>query len=489
MPNSDTSCRPDVAAGPAAPAPRTASLALVVICVGYFLVILDATVVNVALPAIGRELRGGVAGLQWVVDAYTLSFAGLLLAGGALAERLGGRRVFAAGLALFALASAACGAAPSLPVLIAARLVQGAGAAALVPASLVLLQAAYPTAAGRSRALGAWGSIAGIGAATGPVIGGLLVTTWSWRGVFLISVPFAAAALALTRRCVPGSPRRARALDLPGQLLAVAALALATGALVQAGPLGWTSVPVLAGLAASAAAGAGFVVAERRSPDPMLPLALFRRPEFRSGTAVGLLINLGFYGQLFVLSLFFQDVRGYSALRAGLALLPEAALLIAASTLSGAIMARTGPRRPMLAGLVIGGAGLLGLAAAGAGTSYLALVAPMAAAGFGMALTMPAATAAVMEAAPPDRGGIASGVVNAARQAGGVLGVALLGTLVSGPSISAGLRPALAVAAGAFCAGAGLVALSGRGGPGGRDHVVPRRGRRRIGAPVRSSGN
>ena len=469
MPYSDTSCRTDVATGPA-PATRTASLALVVICAGYFLVILDATVVNVALPAIGRELHGGVAGLQWVVDAYTLSFAGLLLAGGALAERLGGRPVFAAGLALFALASAACGAAPSLPVLIAARLVQGAGAAALVPASLVLLQAAYPTAAGRSRALGAWGSIAGIGAASGPVIGGLLVTTWSWRGVFLISVPFAAAALALIRRSVPASPRRARAVDLPGQLLAIAALALATGALVQAGRLGWTSVPVLAGLAASAVAGAGFVAAERRSPDPMLPLALFRRPAFRSGTAVGLLINLGFYGQLFVLSLFFQDVRGYSALLAGVALLPEAALLVVASTLSGAIMARIGPRVPMLAGLTIGGAGLLGMALAGAHAPYALLVAPMAAAGFGMALTMPAATASVLEAAPADRGGIASGVVNAARQAGGVLGVALLGTLVSGSSLSDVLPTALIAAAAAFLAGAALILM---GGPAARGPAGP----------------
>jgi DHA2 family methylenomycin A resistance protein-like MFS transporter len=488
MPDTDTTDKAELGAGSPGPAGGRAAgrggLALAVICTGYFLVILDATVVNVALPAIGRELHSGVSGQQWVVDAYTLSFAGLLLAGGTLAERLGGRRVFAAGLALFGLASAACAAAPALPVLIAARLAQGAGAAALVPASLVLLQAAYPTAAGRSRALGVWGSVAGIGAACGPVLGGLLVTAWSWRGVFLISVPFAAAALALTRRCVPASPRRARAVDAAGQLLAIAALALVTGALVQAGRLGWTSAPVLAALGASALAGAGFIAAERRGRDPMLPLALFRRPAFRAGTAVGLLINLGFYGQLFVLSLFFQDVRGYSALRTGLALLPEAALLIAASTLSGAIMARTGPRRPMLAGLIIGGAGLLGLAAAGAGTPYLVLVAPMAAAGFGMALTMPAATAAVMEAAPPDRGGIASGVVNAARQAGGVLGVALLGTLVSGPSISAGLRPALAVAAGAFAAGAGLVALSGRGGPGGRD--IPGRG---ADAAGRTAGN
>ena len=216
-------------------------LALVVICVGYFLVILDAMVVNVALPAIGHELHGGVAGLQWVVDAYTLSFAGLLLAGGALAERLGGRVVFLAGLVTFALASAACGLAPSLPVLIGARLVQGAGAALLVPSSLVLLQAAYPTREGRSRAFGVWGAIAGIGAASGPIVGGLLVTAWSWRGVFFINLPFAVAALALASRAVPVTPRRSRAVDLPGQLLAVAGLALLTAALVEAG--GWAGAP------------------------------------------------------------------------------------------------------------------------------------------------------------------------------------------------------------------------------------------------------
>ena len=194
--------------------------------------------------------------------------------------------------------------------------------------------------------------------------------------------------------------------------------------------------------------------------------ALFRRPAFRSGTAVGLLINLGFYGQLFVLSLFFQDVRGYSALLTGVALLPEAALLVVASTLSGAIMARIGPRVPMLAGLAIGGAGLLGMALAGAQAPYVLLAAPMAAAGFGMALTMPAATASVMEAAPADRGGIASGVVNTARQVGGVIGVALLGTLVSGSSLSHVLPTALIVAAGAFFAGAALILTSRRAAQG-----------------------
>jgi MFS transporter, DHA2 family, methylenomycin A resistance protein len=429
-------------------------LALVVICLGYFMVIVDTTVVNVALPAIGRDLHGGVTGLQWVVDAYTLAFAGLLLTGGALAERLGGRRVFGAGLAVFASASAACGLAPGLGILIAARLVQGAGAALLVPSSLVLLQAAYPTRAGRARAFGVWGAIAGIGAACGPVIGGLLVTAWSWRAVFFLNLPFALAAMVLVPRTVPPTGRRARGVDLPGQLLGIAGLALLTWSLVRAGQAGWASPPVLAGFVLSAAAWAGFAAAEYRAADPMLPLRLLARPAFAAGSVVGLLINLGFYGQLFLMSLYLQDVRGYSALATGLALLPEAALLIVASTLSGRIMARTDPRLPMLAGLVLGGAGLLGLAAA-AGHGYPLLVAPMAAAGFGMALTMPAATASVIEAAPPDRGGIASGVVNAARQSGGVLGVALLGSMVSArASFLPGLRIGLVIAAGAFLAGA-----------------------------------
>jgi DHA2 family methylenomycin A resistance protein-like MFS transporter len=433
----------------------TSPKALVVICIGYFLVILDATIVNVAIPSIGGDLHGGVSGLQWVVDAYTLTFAGLLLTGGALAERIGGRRVFQIGLVLFALASAACGLAPTLGLLIGARAVQGVGAALLVPASLVLLQAAYPTREGRSRAFGIWGAIAGIGAATGPIIGGLLVSSWTWRGVFFINLPFALSAMALVGGSVSETRRRDRALDLRGQLLAVAGLGLLTGALVEAGTLGWTSPAVLAGFALASATLAAFVINEHRSSDPMLPLGLFSHASFRSGSSVGLLINLGLYGQLFVMSLYFQNVRGYSALRTGLALLPEAALLIVASALSGRIMARSGPRAPMLIGLGIGGTGLLLVAAAGSTTPYWVLVAPLAATGFGMALTMPAATASVMESAPADRGGIASGVVNAARQSGSVLGVALLGTLVSERThFIAGLHVGVAIAGAAFFVGA-----------------------------------
>jgi MFS transporter, DHA2 family, methylenomycin A resistance protein len=438
-----------------APQRSGSALALLVISLGYLMVIADSTAVNVALPAVGHDTHGDVTWLQWVVDGYTLSFAGLLLTGGALSERLGARRVFLAGLALFAVASAACGLAPSLPAVVAARVAQGAGAALQVPASLVLLQAAYPTRAGRARAFGVWGAIAGIGAASGPVVGGLLVSAWSWRAVFFLNLPLALTAIVLGARSVPAPERRERDVDLPGQVLAVAALGLLTAALVQAGRAGWASPLVAGGVCLAAVAAGGFVLAERAAAQPMLPLQLFTRPAFRSASAVGLLINLGFYGQLFVMSLYLQDVRGYSALAAGLALLPEAALISIASAISGRIMARTGARLPMLIGLFLGSAGLAGLVVAGANTAYLLLVAPMAAAGFGMALTMPAATATVIEAAPSDRGGIASGVINAARQAGGVLGVALLGSMVrSRPEFIPGLHAALAVAAASFLAGA-----------------------------------
>src|SRR5579859_671326 len=225
--------------------------ALAVICTGYFMVILDATVTNVALPSIGRALHGSVTGLQWVVDAYTLSFAALLLTGGALAERLGGRRVFTAGLPIFGAASAACGLAPSLGVLVAARLIQGAGAAVLVPSSLLLLQAAFTDPRERARALGLWGAIAGAGAASGPIVGGALVSLWSWRGAFFLNLPFAAGALLAAPRFAPVTRTRPRAVDLGGQVLAIIGLAALTVALVAAGRQGWTSPVVVSGCAMS----------------------------------------------------------------------------------------------------------------------------------------------------------------------------------------------------------------------------------------------
>jgi DHA2 family methylenomycin A resistance protein-like MFS transporter len=438
---------------------RSSLWPLVAICVGYFMVILDTMVVNVALPALSRSLHTTTTGLEWVVDAYSLVFAALLLSAGALADRRGAKSVFEAGLAVFAAASLGCGLAPSTGVLIAARAVQGLGAALAVPASLALLQVAYPEVGARRRAFGIWGGVAGIAAGAGPVLGGAFVSGLGWRSVFFLNVPIGTAGVALADKVLPSPARRPHGADPTGQTAGVLALAGLTFALIEAGTLGWGAPAVLGGFATFVAAGFTFVVVEQRGDVPMLPLGLFSSATFSAATAVGLLINLGFYGELFVMSLYLQALRGLSPLAAGLVLLPEAAMAVVGSTVSGRVMARVGPRPPMLVGLLVGAAGLAGLIAVGAHTGYPMLVVPLMAAGLGMSFTMPAATAAVMEAAPAERGGLASGTLNAARQVGGVIGVALLGSLVTAPvTLVSGLRVGMAIAGAAFLAGALLSA-------------------------------
>ena len=363
-------------------------------------------------------------------------------------------------MALFAISSLACGLAPTTGLLIVARGIQGLGAALAVPASLSLLQAAYLDQAARRRAFGIWGAVAGIAAGAGPVVGGALVSGLGWRSVFFVNVPIGAGGLALAARFLPSPPRRPHGTDGAGQLAGIASLAGLTVALIEAGASSWASPVVAAGLAVFSVAAGAFVAIEHRVGDPMLALDLFASPTFSSATAVGLCINLGFYGELFVMSLYLQQLRGFTPLRAGVALTPELAMAVIGSAASGRITARSGPRLPMLVGLVVGAAGLAGLAVAGAHSSYWLLVAPFMAAGLGMSLVMPAATTAVMEAAPPERGGIASGTLNAARQVGGVIGVALLGTLVaSRGSFVTGLRTGMVIAGGAFLLGAVLTAL------------------------------
>lgn len=434
------------------------SAALVAICLGYFMTILDTTIVNVALPAIARGLGATVTGLQWVVDGYTLVFAALLLTAGALGDRLGGRGVFLAGLALFTVTSALCGLAPSLGLLVAFRVAQGVGAALLVPASLALLRHTFAAPEARARAIGFWGGIAGVGAASGPVLGGLLVSALSWRAVFLVNVPVGLLGIALTLRHVGVMPRQSgRGLDPIAQVAGALALGGLTFAFIEGPARGWTAPAILGAVVVFVVAAATFLAVEWRGRNPMLPLSLFRAPSFASGTAVGLLTNFGFYGQLFVISLFFQQQRGYTALLTGLALLPETGMATIGSALAGRVTSRVGPRRPMLIGLVVGAAGLFALAVVGPATPYAILVVPLVASGFGMCFTMPAMTTAVIEAAPRDRAGIASGVLNAARQTGSVLGVALLGAFVGRHgTVAPGLHVAMAVAGGAFLVGCTL---------------------------------
>jgi MFS transporter, DHA2 family, methylenomycin A resistance protein len=429
---------------------------LLAVGLSYFMVIMDATAVNLALPALGRDLGGGVSALQWVLDSYTLTFAALLLTAGAAGDRFGPKRVFLGGLVLFTAASAGCGLAPSAGVLVAVRAIQGCAAAALVPASLALLHASYPGRAARARAVGLWGAMGGMAAASGPLLGGALTAAASWRLVFGVNVPVGILALVLTSRFV-ASPagHDGRRLDPLGQLTAIVSLTALTGALIEGGPRGWSSPLVLGGLGLAVAAGLAFVAAERRAASPMLPGALLARPTFSAGTGVGFLINLGLYGQLFAFSLYLQQIRDMSPLVAGAAMLPEVLVLSLASVVSGRLTGRHGPRVTMLAGLALGGAGLLGQISVGQATPLWLLALPLAATGAGMALTVPAATSAVVEAAPASYAGLASGLINTSRQVGSALGVAVAGALLgSVATFVPGFRVAMAICGGAFLTGA-----------------------------------
>ncbi|WP_326649685.1 MULTISPECIES: MFS transporter [unclassified Streptomyces] len=433
---------------------------LVAVCAGYFIVILDVTIINVAVPVIGRDLSASLTGIQWITNGYTMVLAGLLLTGGALGDRLGNRRVFCSGVAVFTVASAACAIAPSTPFLVAARLLEGLGAALIVPGSLALLQQAYPAPAARSRAFGLWGSMAGIAASTGPLLGGLVVTTVGWRWVFLINLPAGIVCLALTLRHVTRSPRRAdRPLDWPAQCAIVVAVALLTAALNEAGRRGWTDPAVLAAAGLSALAAATLVVRERLARHPVLPPSLLHSRAMSGGALIGALFNFGFYGMVFTASLYFQRQRGFSALGTGAALFPAVAMTMFASVLSGRLARRTGHRPLVVSGMLLAALGLAGWAA-GPGSPYPLLVAPMMAAGFGTSFALTGATATVMGAAPAGYSGTASALFNTTRQVGSATGVALGGTLLAtATDYNAGVRTSMAIGALAYLTAAILAWL------------------------------
>ncbi|WP_430382405.1 MFS transporter [Streptomyces sp. P10-4] len=420
-----------------APAPTLAAAVL-----GFALITLDASVVTVALPAMGSALGGGMSGLQWVVDAYTLAFAALMLSTGAFADRAGASRAYALGTALFTLASAACGLAPSLPALIGARVVQGVAAAVVLPASLALVRQAYPEPGRRARAVATWAAGGSVAVALGPVAGGALTTVWDWRGIFFINLPLGAVALALLLRA-PRSERRPAPLDLPGQLTAVVALTALTFAVIEGGTAGVAALVVAAG-----AAGL-FLRIEARQPHPVVPLGLFRDRAVRVAVTAGAACSVAFYGVVFLFSLFFQQVQGRSALFAGLMFLPMSGLIAVTNVVSGKLAGRYGPRLPMLVGEALALAGLLGLLYVDAGTSaavVAVLLVPMA---LGCALTVPPLTAVMLDAVPAERAGLAAGVLNAARQVAGGLGIAGFGALVNG-DFAAGLRTSLLLGAALF---------------------------------------
>lgn len=401
---------------------------------GFVVVLLDVSVVNVALDALRQGFATDIAGLQWVLNAYTLVFAALLLSAGALGDRLGARRVFMLGFALFTLASAGCGLAPSLTALIFARIAQGIGAAMLVPNSLSMLQQAFSDSAQRSRAVGWWGAAGGIALAAGPVLGGMLVSHAGWRSIFLVNLPIGLLGLYLSwRHAEPG--RRATVkpqggLDLPGQAAACLTLAALTYALSAASGLGWAHPRVHGSLLLSLASAAAFITIESRSASPMLPLTLFRLPSFALASVCGAIINFAYYGLIFVFSLFFQLEQHLSPQQTGLAFLPMTVVLMAVNILVGRLSGRVRARGLMLFGMswaALGYALLLPVSIEG---SYGWLVAPMLMASSGIATMVPTLTNLTLSAVSPAQTGIASGVLNTARQVGGMLGVAVCGFLV-----------------------------------------------------------
>lgn len=408
---------------------------------------LDVTVVNVALPHIASSLSVQVAGLQWVVDAYTLPFAVLMLSAGVLGDRFGSRRTYLIGLAIFAVASLACGLAPNAATLIAARAGQGAGAALLIPSSLALLShAAGDDHSLRARSVGLWTAAGSVAIAAGPVIGGLLVASMGWRSIFLVNVPLCAVGALLTIQSVSSSTHAdaTHHLDPLGQLLAILALTGLTYSVIEFRPLGFHHPLVIGGGILAVVAAIAFYFAETKSSEPMLPFGLFRLTNFSPSVIFGTIMNLTFYGMIFVLSLYLQQARGFSALRTGLAYLPMMTTFIVANVASGMVAARTGPRLPMIVGAAVTLAGYVMFSQLGSATPYLAMLVPFIILPSGMGFAVPAMTAAVLSSVDRRRSGTASAVLNASRQTGGAIGVAIFGALVgSTPSqIVLGLKMA-----------------------------------------------
>lgn len=411
----------------------SSSLTLAAMSLGYGVVQLDVTIVNTALDAIGRSLGGGVANLQWIVSTYTIAFAALILTAGALGDRIGARRVFMSGFSIFTAASLGCAVAPNAAILIAARAVQGLAAALLVPNSLALLNHAYPDDRDRGRAVGTWAAGASLALTAGPLVGGGLIALSGWRAIFLVNLPIGLAGLWLTWRYAGETARSPRhELDLPGQVLAIASLGALAAALIEGGHAGWRNPWVMAGFAAAVLLGVLFVVRERRAAQPMLPLPLFRNRMFALTSLVGLLVNVAFYGLIFVFSLYFQQTNHWSPLATGLAFVPMMGAVLPVNLIAPRLAERFGAQAVIAAGAAIAAMGCLALLGIGAGTSYPAVVAQLVAIGGGLGLLVPPLTSALLGSVDKARSGLAAGVLNSTRQTGSVVGVALFGSLLGG---------------------------------------------------------
>ncbi|WP_285582126.1 MFS transporter [Actinoallomurus iriomotensis] len=434
-------------------------------CVGQFMVLLDNTIVGAALPAMQLRLRTTLTGLQWIVDAYVLVVAMLLLAGGVLADRLGRRRVFLTGVAVFTLASLLCSVAPTLGWLVAARVLQGVGAAALSPASLALLASAYPRPQERVRAIGLWAGLSGVGMAAGPVAGGILTDAFGWPSIFLVNVPIGVVSLLAGMRVLDESRNPAApTLDIAGQALSIVGVGALTFGLIAAGDHGWTSALILGALAVAAVLLASFVAVEARVMTPMLPLRLFRRRLFTVSNTAMAVVGFALMGSAFFFSQFFVFVQGRSVLSAGVQTLPCSLAMVIIGPYAGRVAARFGFRVVVTAGLALAAVGLLTLSTVHHATGYGTVWWRLAVVGVGFGLAMSPLTGAAVSSVNPQDSGLASGVSSTARQIGAILGVAVLGAVVRtrqshGATFETGLDTAFLAAGVVTAAGAILTGL------------------------------
>jgi len=408
---------------------RRRLLILAICCLSLFIVGLDVTVVNVALPSIGRDLHAGVSGLQWTIDAYTLVLASLLMLSGSTADRVGRRRTFQTGLAVFTVGSLLCSLAPGLGWLVAFRMIQAIGGSMLNPVAMSIITNTFIEPRERARAIGVWGGVVGLSMALGPLAGGLLVESVGWRGIFWVNIPVGIAAIVLTALFVPESRApRARRIDPVGQILVIALLASLVYALIEGPGRGWTSAGILACFAVSAAALAGLVIVEPRRAEPLIDVRFFRSAPFSGAVAIAICAFAALGGFLLVNTLYLQNVRGYSPLVAGLYTLPMAAMTVIWSPLSGRLVGSRGTRPSLLvAGLAITAAGLmLTRLANGTGTPYLVLSYLLFGLGFGM-VNAPI-TNSTVSGMPRTQAGVAAGVASTSRQIGSSLGVAVIGS-------------------------------------------------------------
>ncbi len=425
---------------------RRPSVGFAAICLGYFAIILDGSVLNVAVPAIRTGLQGSLAGAQWVLNAYTLTLAGLLLTAGALGDRIGLRRMFLFGASLFTAASAACAAAPSILALIAARVAQGVGAAALLPATLALIPYLFRDRAGQARAAVVWVGIGAGAVALGPLVGGLLIDAFGWRSVFLINLPIGIVSVLLGRISISETPRRPRGVDRFGQLTAVIAMGLVTAAVIHGGQSGWRSPITIAMLVAGVLVGMAFWTAEGRIREPLLPPGFFAHRVRTVAVICAALMGFLFYGTLFLMSLYFQLLRGWTPGSTGVALLP-----LTVGTLAGPFLiyrrlsSRFGHPLLLVAGFVGCALGVAVLAPTDARSPYPVIALGLLLIGLASTVSFSALTSLLLATVTEDQSGLASGVQNTTRQAGALMSVSILGAVLNAHAIAPRLPAAFAV--------------------------------------------